>query len=70
MMSFWDMLLAGTVFAGALWYLYQKIVKDKGCTGCSSSCAMSKGRELQEAEASGCCEGCNKDNKKNMFEQW
>ncbi|PIE65371.1 MAG: hypothetical protein CSA26_03340 [Desulfobacterales bacterium] len=39
-MGFWDMLLAGVLFLGALWYLYRKIVRNRGCTCGSSECSQ------------------------------
>lgn len=39
-MKLWDMILAGLLFAGAVWYLYRKIVKGHGfCPGCDQGCS-------------------------------
>lgn len=41
-MKLWDILLTGTIVVGAIYYLYRKIIVNKGCS-CGSSCSQKPG---------------------------
>ncbi len=44
-MKLWDFFFTGAIVAIAVWYLYRKLVVNKGCScGSSSSCAGKTGK--------------------------
>ncbi len=60
MMKLWDMILAGLLFAGAVWYLYKKIVKDHGfCPGCDQGCSSKQPQD--EIKKTTGCKNSNKE---------
>ena len=52
-MELWDILVTGAIVVIAVWYLYRKIVVNKGCSCGSSSCAAKTGKDCKkESESS------------------
>ncbi len=60
-MEFWDMVLAGALFTGALWYLVRKAMKNRGfCSGCDQGCGCNEPQtEIKKAV------GCNNNSKED-----
>ncbi len=56
-MALWDLLLTGIIVAVAVWYLYRKLVVQKGCS-CGSGCRGSQAAKKNLSCNGGC--GCDK----------
>ncbi|KGF28059.1 MULTISPECIES: FeoB-associated Cys-rich membrane protein [Oligella] len=44
-----DLIIIGAVFALASWYIYHKLVKKKGCSGCASSKGCAAAQHQKQA---------------------